>query len=45
MFCGAIMCDLLSPDDNPLFSNPDNIPKVYWDRLKQDDYETEFLGF
>ncbi len=35
----------LSPDSNPLFSNPSNIPKDYWEVLKKDIYNLSFLGF
>ncbi|MCX7990650.1 MAG: DUF3786 domain-containing protein [Proteobacteria bacterium] len=35
----------LNPDNNPLFSNPANIPKDYWQRLKYDFYKIIFLGY
>ncbi len=34
----------LEPDKNPLFSAPENIPEIYWLRLKEDYYEITFLG-
>ncbi len=35
----------LSPDKNPLFSNPVTIPVSYWERLKADYYQFNFFGF
>jgi len=35
----------LEPDKNPLFSKPESIPEVYWERLTQDSYDVTFLGF
>lgn len=35
----------LEPDKNPLFSNPENIPLVYWLSLEKDYYELDFMGF
>lgn len=35
----------LSPDKNPLFSDPSNIPVEYWLSLKKDYYNLNFLGF
>lgn len=35
----------LMPDENPIFSNPETIPNVYWQSLKDDCYYVNFLGF